>query len=155
MTGVQTCALPILLSVLTFTAILLIIFGQRTLNFFETRNFIKEAYIYNLIFVGQWIVVVALMFFAISVLYYFGPSLKTRYRFFSVGSTVATMLIIVASLGFSYFIENFSQYNKLYGSIGALIIILLWIRFNSMILLIGFELNASIKNAKHDNTALN
>lgn len=141
--------ITLILSVLTFTAILLIIFGQKTINFFAERGFIKEAFIFYLLTAGQWIVIMALIFFAISVLYYFGPSRKTRYRFFSVGSTVATILIIVASLGFSFFIDNFSQYNKLYGSIGALIIILLWIQFNAMILLIGFELNASIHNAKH------
>lgn len=146
--------ITIILSVLTLTAILLIIFGQKTINFFEQRGFIKEAFTFYLLTGGQWIVIIALIFFAISVLYYFGPSRKTRYRFFSVGSTVATILIITASLGFSFFIDNFSQYNKLYGSIGALIIILLWIQFNAMILLIGFELNASIHNAKHSSTEL-
>lgn len=146
--------ITLILSILTFTAILLIIFGQKTINFFAERGFIKEAFIFYLLTAGQWIVIMALIFFAISVLYYFGPSRKTRYRFFSVGSTVATILIIVASLGFSFFIDNFSQYNKLYGSIGALIIILLWIQFNAMILLIGFELNASIHNAKHSSAEL-
>ena len=141
--------ITIILSVLTFTAILLIIFGQKTINFFEDRGFIKEAFTLYLLSAGQWLVIIALIFFAISILYYFGPSRKTRYRFFSVGSTVATLLTIAASIGFSFFIDNFSQYNKLYGSIGALIIILLWIQFNSMILLIGFELNASIHNIKH------
>lgn len=146
--------ITIILSVLTFTAILLIIFGQKTINFFAERGFIKEAFTFYILTAGQWVVIIALIFFAISVLYYFGPSRKTRYRFFSVGSTVATILIIVASLGFSFFIDNFSQYNKLYGSIGALIIILLWIQFNAMILLIGFELNASIHNAKHSSAEL-
>jgi len=141
--------ITLILSVLTFTAILLIIFGQRTLNFLELRGFIKQDFILYLLISGQWIVIIALIFFAISFLYYFGPSRKTRYRFFSVGSTVATLLIIVTSLGFAIFVDNFGQYNKLYGSISALIVVLLWIRFNSMILLIGFELNASIHNAKH------
>ncbi len=143
--------ITIILSVLTFIAILLIIFGEKTLSFFESRGFIKEAFTYYLLIASQWVVIIALIFFAISFLYYFGPSRKTRYRFFSVGSTVATFLIIITSLGFSVFVNNFSQYNKLYGSIGALIVVLLWIRFNSMILLIGFELNASIHNAKHSN----
>ena len=58
------------------------------------------------------------------------------------------LFIILTSVVFSYYIDNFSQYNKIYGSIGTLIIILLWIYFNAIILLIGFELNASIINAK-------
>jgi len=144
--------ITLILSVLTFTAILLIIFGTKTLSFLESRGFIKEAFTYYLLISSQWIVIISLIFFAISILYYFGPSRKTRYRFFSVGSTAATILTIIASLVFSIFIDNFSQYNKLYGSIGALIVILLWIRFNSMILLIGFELNASIHIAKHSSS---
>lgn len=142
--------ITMILSALTFTAILLIIFGQKTLNYFVTQELIKGNFIYVLLVSGQWVVIIALIFFAISFLYYFGPSRKTQFRFFSVGSTVATLLIIITSLGFSLFIDNFNQYNKLYGSIGALLIILLWIRFNSMILLIGFELNASILNARID-----
>lgn len=140
--------ITVILSVLTFTAILLIIFGQKTINFLAERGFIKEDFIYYLLTSGQWLVIIALIFFAFSFLYYFGPSRKTRFKFFSAGSAVATFLTILASLGFSMFIDNFGQYNKLYGSIGVLIVILLWIRFNSLILLIGFELNASIDNAK-------
>ena len=71
--------------------------------------------------------------------------MHTRLRFFSVGSTVATFLSIITSLLFSYFINNFSTYNKLYGSIGTLIVIMLWLYYNSLVLLIGFELNASIE----------
>jgi len=55
----------------------------------------------------------------------------------------------LTSLGFSYYIDNFSQYNKIYGSIGTLMIILLWMYLNAIILLTGFELNASINNAKN------
>jgi membrane protein len=84
-----------------------------------------------------------------SFLYYFGPSIKGRWKFFSAGSSLATILMIIVSLGFAFYVNNFGQYNKVYGSIGTLIVIMLWIQFNSIILLIGFELNASIRNAKH------
>jgi membrane protein len=65
----------------------------------------------------------------------------------SAGSTLATVLTIVISIGFAYFVNNFGSYNKLYGSIGSLLVIMLWIYFNALVLLIGFELNASIDNA--------
>jgi membrane protein len=64
------------------------------------------------------------------------------------GSILATLGIIITSIGFNYYINHFSQYNKIYGSIGTLMIILIWMYFNSIILLTGFELNASISNAK-------
>ena len=73
-----------------------------------------------------------------------GPAKKKRFRFISAGATLATLLSIATSVGFNYYIVNFSKYNTLYGSIGTLIIILLWINFNATIILIGFELNASI-----------
>ena len=74
--------------------------------------------------------------------------MKSKWKLFSPGSIFATTFIIITSIGFNYYIQHFSQYNKIYGSIGTLMIILLWIYFNAIILLTGFELNASISNAK-------
>ena len=85
---------------------------------------------------------------SISILYYYGPADKSGWRFLSAGSITATTLSVITSLGFSYYVNNFAQYNQLYGSIGTLLVILLWMYFNSIILLLGFELNASIISAK-------
>ena len=63
---------------------------------------------------------------------------------------MATILAILTSLGFAYYINHFSSYNKIYGSIGTLIILMLWLYLNSLILLIGFELNASIDHSKRN-----
>jgi membrane protein len=93
-------------------------------------------------------VIIALLFFANSFLYYMAPAKKTKWRFISAGSTLATGLSIIALGGFSYYINNFSQYNKLYGSIGTLLIILFLMYIMSLILLVGFELNASIYQAR-------
>ena len=89
-----------------------------------------------------------MLFFGIATLFHLGPSLKSKWKLFTPGSMFATIFIITTSIGFNYYINHFSQYNKVYGSIGTLIIILLWMYFNSIILLTGFELNASISNAK-------
>jgi membrane protein len=89
-----------------------------------------------------------MLFIGISTLFHFGPSLRKKWKLFSPGSIIATFGIIITSVGFNYYINHFSQYNKLYGSIGTLMIILIWMYFNSIILLTGFELNASISNAK-------
>lgn len=97
---------------------------------------------------SKWIMLIILTFFCISFLYYLGPSRRIKWKFFSAGSTLATILVIIASLGFSYFMDHFAQLNKFFGSIGALIALMLWMNFNAITLLIGFELNASINNAQ-------
>ena len=78
-------------------------------------------------------------------------SIRGKWRLFTPGSISAKLGIIVTSMGFNYYISHFSQYNRIYGSIGTLMIILIWMYFNSIILLTGFELNASISNAKEKN----
>jgi membrane protein len=91
--------------------------------------------------------IIGLTFSCISSLYYLAPLRKTNWRFFSAGSSLATVLTVAASVGFSYFVNNFAQFNKFFGSIGALVALMLWFNFNALTLLIGFELNASINNA--------
>jgi membrane protein len=85
---------------------------------------------------------------AISFLYYFAPAKRTGFKFFSPGSTLATFLFILTSLGFSAYVNHFGPYNKLYGSAGTLMIILIWLYLNSIAILIGFELNLSILAAR-------
>ncbi len=96
----------------------------------------------------KWLLIVFLVFVCISVIYYFAPVRKRAYHFFSAGSSLATLLIVLSSAGFNFYINNFSRYNVIYGSIGTLIVLLLWIQLISMILLIGFELNVSIRSAR-------
>ncbi len=77
-------------------------------------------------------------------LYRFGPSMKKKIKYISPGAGVATFLAIVSSVGFSYYVNNFGSYNEVYGSLGAIIITMIWIQINSMALIVGYELNASI-----------
>lgn len=97
-----------------------------------------------------WIVFAKYMFFVLMVylatatLYYFGTKEGRKSRFFSIGALLTTLLIISTSYLFGIYINNFSQYNELYGSIGALLILLLYLWLNSNILLLGYELNASL-----------
>jgi membrane protein len=140
--------LTLTLAFLFIIATALIIFSEAGLNYLIELDYIQKDIVYYMIQAGKWIIVLFLLLTAISFLYFFGPSQKKTWRFISPGSLLATFLILLASLGFSFFANNFGQYNKLYGSIGTLIVILLWIYLNSLVLLIGFELNASIKKAR-------
>ncbi|MBV7267765.1 YihY/virulence factor BrkB family protein [Winogradskyella luteola] len=104
-----------------------------------------------------WIVFVKYLFFIIMVylatatLYYFGTKEGRNTRFFSIGALLTTLLIILTSYLFGIYIDNFSQYNKLYGSVGALLILLLYLWLNSNILLLGYELNASLRRLRKIN----
>jgi len=140
--------LTLILSVLLIIATALIIFSEVTFKYLVKKAILKSKTQVILILLGKWIVVFALFFFCISFLYYYAPAVRKKWRFISAGSTFATILTILISIGFAFFVNNFGQYNKVYGSIGTLIVILLWIYFNSLILLLGFELNASIDRAK-------
>lgn len=92
----------------------------------------------------RWLVTISLFFFSISFIYKFGPSVNKRWRTITPGSILATFLIILTTVGFSFYVNNFSSYNKIYGSIGTVLVLMLLVDLNSLILLIGFELNVSI-----------
>jgi membrane protein len=137
--------LVLILFLLLTVAITLIVFSHTVLSYFVQIGLLELDATYYFLMGGKWVIVLALFFFVISFIYYLAPSGKTKWRFISAGSSFATVLSIIISVGFSFFVNNFGQYNKLYGSIGTLIVILIWLYFNALILLIGFELNASIK----------
>ena len=115
-------------------------------------NLVSEGYLHqysaDIILYAKWLIMVFVLFISYSILFYYGPADKKGWKFLSAGSITTTVLSVVSSLGFSYYVTNFAQYNQLYGSIGTLLVILLWMYFNSIILLLGFELNASIVSAK-------
>jgi membrane protein len=140
--------LLLILSVLLTIAVALITGGQIAISYLKENEIIRDSFTVFLLNFGKWVVIVLLLFFANSFLYYMAPAKKTKWRFISAGSTLATVLNIFALVGFSFYINNFSQYNKLYGSIGTLLILLFLMYVMSLILLIGFELNASIYQAR-------
>jgi membrane protein len=140
--------LTIVISFSLFMAISILIAGQALLDFLKAHMFKKWSFWLWLIAATKWIVVVLIFFVVISLLYRYGPAHKNRWKFSSPGSILATALAVLTSLGFSYYINNFSSYNKVYGSIGTLLVMMIWLYLNSLIILIGFELNASVDLSK-------
>lgn len=138
----------LIFTLLVTIAIALIIFSQYGFEYFYDLGLMKGGIWYYLLKIFEWLIVLALFFFAISFMYYFAPAKKTKWKFISAGGSLATVLSIVTSLLFSFYVNNFGQYNELYGSIGTIIVLMLWMRLNAQILLIGFELNVSIRSAK-------
>lgn len=84
----------------------------------------------------------------ISFIYYLGPETKERWQFISPGSILGAVLQVVAIIAFKKFLENIVNYSKFYGSISALILLMVWFYWMSIVMLIGFELNAAIATAK-------
>jgi len=146
--------LVVSLSVLTIVAIVLITAGTGILDYLMAKELMVGWIYYYMILAGNWIVITALVYFGVSFIYYLAPAKVMRFRFFSAGSSLATFLVLLTSIGFNFYVSHFSRYNALYGSIGTLIIVLLWIYFNASILLLGFELNASIHKARRHRKGL-
>lgn len=96
----------------------------------------------------RWSIMVCVYFITLSILYRYGPTHTKKWKLFSPGAWLATVLAILTFWGFGYYINNFGNYNEVYGSIGTLIVIMIWLYLNSLIILIGFELNASIDLSK-------
>ncbi|MCK0109367.1 YihY/virulence factor BrkB family protein [Flavobacteriaceae bacterium S0825] len=97
---------------------------------------------------GKYMFFTVMLYIATATLYYFGTKEGKHSKFFSVGALFTTLLILLTSYLFGVYIENFSKYNELYGSIGALLILLFYLWLNSNILLLGYELNASLQQLK-------
>jgi membrane protein len=149
----QRLAAVVILVILSVTLTLVVALftsGQLLIHELQANDIIHTNFTVPIITISKWIITLALLFFTFSFLYYMAPAKKTKWRFVSAGGTLSTILSVVSFIGFSYYINNFNQYNKLYGSIGTLLVILLMMYLMSLILLVGFELNVSIHQAKNE-----
>src|SRR5665647_133873 len=143
--------LAVILTLLMTISIALITVSQTIMNYMVENGYLQINLTYYLLG-GRWLVICALIFFAYAFLFYLAPARKTKFRFISAGGTLATILTIITTIVFSYYINNFGKYNTLYGSIGTLVVVMLSFYFNAFILLIGFELNVSIWHSRRSNS---
>lgn len=107
-----------------------------------------------LITAGKWIIIGGLFLVIIGIFYRFGPTKRRHRIFISPGVLLAAILTISFSVLFSWYVNNFGNYNSLYGSLGTVMVVMLWIYFNSTMLLIGFELDAGIYSAREKKRTL-
>jgi Predicted membrane protein len=141
--------LTLMLAIVLILAIILLIVGQLVLNYITTNisqfsQLDLDAFTLYLLLFLRFVVIFIVFFVAISFIYYFGPAVHYNWSFFSIGSLFATLAILGISYGFSYYITNFGTYNKVYGSIGVLIALMIWIQLITVVLLFGYEINASL-----------
>lgn len=133
------------ITTLIFLSLAVLITGSLFSSYIIKHHIINKSVMLFVVSVLQFITLSALVFFIMSSIYYFGHSAKKKWRFFSPGATVATVLSLAATYIFSSYVDGFNSYNKLYGSIGAIIVMMLLIYFNTLCVLVGFELNKSIE----------
>jgi membrane protein len=152
--------LTVAMAFVLILAIILLVVGQIVLDYatgklsgFEWINL--DSYTVYLLLILRFIVIFIVFFIAIALIYYFGPAIHYNWRFFSAGSSVATILSIAVTYGFSFYITNFGTYNKLYGSIGVLIALMVWMQLITIVLMVGYEINASIHQAVRTQVLLN
>lgn len=137
-----------MLLILMVLICLVLIVAQRTvLNYaFETIG-IHSQTVRLAVNVMRWLLIVSLFFTIYSLIYKYGPYTEQRWKFITPGSWLSTALTIITTLGFSYYVNHFNNYNRIYGSIGTVLVMMIWVYLNSIILLLGFELNMSIRLA--------
>ena len=116
--------------------------------FYQRLNIENPTAELELLLSIKFLFFILMIYLGIAVLYFFGTKKGKQSRFFSLGALLTTLLVLLNSFLFGVYIENFSSYNQLYGSIGALLILLFYLWLNAIILLLGFELNASLQRLK-------
>ena len=143
---------------LTFVIIVIVaaLFILSSLAIYQIdTNFINNPRLYSfVVHLSKWLLVYASIYFLISIFYYTAPVKRGNYRFFSAGSSTCTILQVLLLWIINIYFSNFTNYNLIYGSLGALFAILLWINWSASIFLICYDLNVSIAKAKSENRKL-
>lgn len=140
---IYAIVMTLILFFLMLFAILVVAVGHQVIEYFTAR--MEAGILWQIILaLVRYLLTILVLYAGISFIYKFGPSLRKRSRFFSPGALLATLGCIMSTIGFSFFIDNYSQYNQLYGAISALIIAMVWLQIICFVILVGFELNASI-----------
>lgn len=137
--------LVFVLYVLVVLVLGLLIGHKQLLQLIFSQGWLSDTRANNLLFnVGRWVLLSLATLMAVSFIYYFAPAKRQRVGFFSAGSVLATGMFFVLSWGLGLYLNNFSRYNILYGSIGTLLMVMFWVYFNCIVILVGYELNISI-----------
>lgn len=140
--------LTILVAFVFIFAVLALIVSRFVVNMLADWGFLNNTLLVLGILVTKYLIAFSVFFIVISVIYYIAPASHEKWNFFSLGSVFTSISAILVTNLFSFYLENFASYNKLYGSIGTFIALMLWIYLLSFLLLVGFELNASWMEAR-------
>lgn len=136
------------LTLLAVLAVPLLAFSGIVINQLNAIDFFANQLQVYVLFAAKWAISILLVVTAVSLLYYVGDPSTKRFRIFTPGALLAVLLILLVSQVLAYVFSNITDYNALYGSIGAILAVQLWIYANMVVLLVGYELNISIARAR-------
>lgn len=142
------CVMMVFVMYIIVVLVLALLIGHKyLLQLIFSQGWLTDTKANTLMFnIGRWVLLSLASLFAVSFLYYWAPTKRQRVGFFSAGSVLSTGMFFVLSWGFGIYLNNFNRYNLLYGSLGTLLLLMLWIYFTCIVLLVGYELNISIYN---------
>ena len=137
-------SLTLLMILLLIGCIVILVTQDELLRYMFRVLHVHKSSMKGTVKILRWVVIIPLFYFTIAFIYKHAPATHEKWRLFSPGTTLATILMILLTFIFSVWVNKFGTYNKVYGSIGTILILMIVVYFNAMILLIGFELNVSI-----------
>jgi len=140
--------LTFIIILLLISTILIMLTQTVVLKWVIDQLNIKDQWVDVLFNIGHFIVTFFLIFLAIGLIYKYAPHVQKKWKIRSPGAILATVLIMAFTYLFSYWVNNIASYNKVYGSLGSILILMFLVFVNSLVLLIGFELNVSINSLK-------
>jgi membrane protein len=140
--------LAFLLAFLMILGVLLIMGGELAIHILLAYYWLTDNWVYFWLIVLRYLGGFFVFYTGISLLYYIAPSQENRWSFFSIGSTISSIFAVLGTYIFSYYLSHFATYNQLYGSIGTIIALLLWLYIIAWVLLLGFAINAGLGEAK-------
>ncbi len=151
---VRAMRLTIILILLVFASVMVLVGQDQLTSLLRSIFDINKSTILPYWNILRWSIIVLLLFFGNAFIYKYAPLIKEKWSLASPGALLSTILMLLTTLGFSYWVNNFSNYNKIYGSIGTVLIVMTLVYINAIILLIGFELNVSIEVLKKEQSQI-
>ena len=142
--------LTIILILLVFASLIVLIGQEQLASLLKSGFNIEQSTILPYWNSLRWVIIILLLFYGNAFIYKYAPHIKEKWPLISPGALLSTGLMLLTTFGFSYWVNNFSSYNKIYGSIGTVLVVMTIIYMNALILLIGFELNVSIEVLKNE-----
>ncbi len=137
-------SIVILLALTVFAASTVMIIGNIFISRVDEMQLFNSGFMFFLFSSLKFLILLLMFYIATAFIFRFAPAVHDKWRFFSIGARLAGVLITLGFYGFTFYLNNFASYNKLYGSIGTLIALMLWLYITSIIVLGGFEVNVSL-----------
>jgi membrane protein len=149
-TRLTAVGLTITLVLALFLAVVVLVVGGVVTQYVQQIGILNNDFILLLLTIGRYLLVFGVFIGAVSIIYKYGPDVDLKWTFVTPGSTVASVLIVASTLAFSYYVANFGSYNKVYGSIGTLIALMVWLNLVLLLVIVGFEINVSLFDLEGD-----